>query len=482
MYKHGVYSSEVPTSVLSPITATAGLQVLIGTAPINLAKTKEYVNKPLLAFTFDEAKEALGYSNDFENYTLSEVMDVSFRLYGVAPLVFINVLDPEKHNKAVNDKSVPITNKKAVIKEEGILLETLVVKLTSGGTEVNKSSDYVATFDENGHVIIAVITGGDIPGGQNELFVSYTQLDPTKVTKTDIIGGNDVTTGISTGLELVNSVFPKFRLIPGQLLAPKFSKDPAVDAILKAKASNVNTHFKAIALTDIDSSVANHYTKVADWKNQNNYTASNEFTCWPMVALDDKKYNLSTHIAALIALTDSKNNDVPSQSPSNKDLKINKAITEDDLEVNLGPDQAAYLNGQGVVTALNYIGGWKSWGNRTGAYPQTTDVKDSFIPVRRMHNWVANTVILTTWNKVDANINSRLANTIVDSLNIWLNGLTSSGDLIGGRVEFRSEDNPTNDLLNGIIRFRILLAESTPAEVVEFVLEFDATYYSRVFQ
>ena len=35
-YKHGVYTSEVATSMVAPITGTAGLQVIVGTAPVNI--------------------------------------------------------------------------------------------------------------------------------------------------------------------------------------------------------------------------------------------------------------------------------------------------------------------------------------------------------------------------------------------------------------------------------------------------------------
>jgi uncharacterized protein len=479
-YKHGVSISEVPTSVISPVLATAGLQVVVGTAPLNLAKTDEYINRPLLAYSFGEAEKALGYSDDWDDYTLCEAMDSSFRLYGVAPVVFINVLDPDKH-RAEGTVEAQVLKNKATISQKGILLDTLEVKLTSASEPLIKDTDYIATFDDDGSVTIAVVPTGDIPSSQTTLSVSFTKLDPTLVTTNDIIGGVDVDTGNSTGLELINAVFPKFGLVPGQIFVPKYSKNPTVEAVMKAKADNINTYFKAAALTDIDTVVANHYTKVSEWKNQNNYTAANEFPCWPKVALGDKVYHMSTQLAGRISLTDANNDDVPYVSPSNKAFQMNKAVLEDGQEVSLGPDQAAYLNGQGVVTALNFIGGWKSWGNRTGAYPSVTDVKDSFIPVRRMHNWVGNSIILTTWQKVDGPINRRLIDSIVDSLNIWLNGLTASGALVGGRVEFRKEENPTTDLLNGTVRFHVFLAEPTPGRELDFVLEFDATYYNKLF-
>ena len=56
--------------------------------------------------------------------------------------------------------------------------------------------------------------------------------DVSKVTADDIIGGIDGQTQIRTGLELVDEVFPRFGLVPGQLLAPRFSGDEAVALIL----------------------------------------------------------------------------------------------------------------------------------------------------------------------------------------------------------------------------------------------------------
>lgn len=481
-FRHGVRTSETPTSVISPVEATAGLQVVIGTAPLNLAKTNEYINKPLLAYQFDEAVQALGYSNNWKDYTLCEVMDAAFRLYGVAPVVFINVLDPKKH-KSEGNEEVSILNKKAVVSVEGILLDTLKVSLTETGQEfLSVDEDYIATFDENGKVNIAVVPGGKIPQEQTSLYVSFSKIDPKMVTKTDIIGGIDIDTGDSTGLELINSVFPKFGLVPGQILAPGFSHDPTVEAVMKAKAGVINSYFKAVAIVDIDTTEADTYTKVSEWKNKNNYTAANEFPCWPKVGLGEKVYHMSTQLASLITLTDSKFDDIPYVSPSNQSFQMNKAVLESGKEVNLGPDQAEYINGQGIVTALNFIGGWKAWGNRTGAYPGTNDVKDVFIPVRRMHNWVANTLILTTWSKVDGPINRTLIDSIVDSVNTWLNGLTNTGALIGARVVCRKEDNPTTNLLNGKVKYKLFIAEPTPGEDFEFDIEFDATYYNRLFQ
>ena len=45
-YKHGVYVAEQGTSIVAPVTATAGLQVVIGTAPINRASDPYHCTNP----------------------------------------------------------------------------------------------------------------------------------------------------------------------------------------------------------------------------------------------------------------------------------------------------------------------------------------------------------------------------------------------------------------------------------------------------
>jgi len=462
---------------MTPVVATAALPVVFGTAPINLANTP-HTNQIVVAYSFGEAQEALGYSDDWKDYTLCESMDAAFRLFNVAPVIFVNVLDPEKHNEAVKEE-VPVENKKAVISKKGILLDTLKVKKSEADeTPLNKDEDYVASFDDDGQVVIVSLIEA------TKLFVEGTRIAPEKVTADDIIGGSDVNTGKVKGLELLNSVFPKTGMVPGLVVAPKHAKNPIVAAVMKAKASVVNTYFRAVSVSDIDTTEADVYTKAIEWKNKNNYTGTNEFPGWPLIGLGDKVYHYSTQLAFRIAKTVAENGDYPHVSPSNQPLQMTKLLNEAGDEIDLGPDQAELLNSQGITTALNFMGGWKCWGNRTGAYPGSTDVKDIFIPVRLTHNWIANTIILTTWSKVDTPITRRLRliDSILDTMNMWFNGLQSRGVILGGRVVFKKENNPTPDLINGKIRFNYYVAEPTPAEDIENILEFDPMYYNNLFE
>lgn len=480
-YKHGVYTSEVATSITAPVQVSAGLPVFIGRAPVNLtADPMAYVNKPVLAYTYAEAVTALGYTDDFTNYELCEAMKVLFKLYAVAPVVFINVMDPEKHKTAVPNASISLASGAAVVDKTGVLLTSLKIKLTEAGADLVKDTDYTVAFNDDHKPLITALPGGALDG-KTTVFVTYDHLDPSKITEADIIGGVDAITGAASGSECIDQIFPKLGLIPGLLAAPGWTEKPGVAAVLKAKATSINTLFKAMAVCDVDSAAADIYTKVYEWKSKNNYTSEFQIACWPKTKLDSEIYRYSTQMIGLICYTDSKNDDVPYVSPSNKTLQINGIVNAKGDEIILGPEQAAYLNGKGIVTATNLMGAWKAWGNRTGIYPTSTDPKDSWIPVRRMFNWIGNTLIMTYWQKVDDPTNRRLIQTVVDSINIWLNGLGAKGAVLGGRVEFNASENPTTDLINGINRFHVYVTPPIPNEDMEFILEFDISYLENLF-
>ena len=475
-FNHGVSAREVATSLVSPVESTASLPIVVGTAPVNLSsKSGSSVNVPVLCYTFAEAVAHFGYSDDFESYTLCEFMDSHFRLFGLSPVVLINVLDPDVHKKAAPSESVAVTRGVATVEVEGILLDSVMVRsATQPDVTYTRDIDYTLSFNDDGHLVVSVKPNGNI-GSAASVLIEYDKLDPSAVDRTDIIGGVDIK-GKVTGLELIKEVFPRFGLVPGLILAPGYSQDPLVAAVMTAKAQKINGVFRALALTDLSADTVKQYGDAPSWKNINNYTDSRQVPLWPMVALGGKKYHFSTQLAGTIGTTDADSGGVPHASPSNRGLKANAAVLKDGTEIFLGLEEANYLNSQGIVTALNFRGGWKAWGNYTGAYPAVTDPKDCFIPVRRMFDFVANTLILTFWQKVDSPTNKRMIETIVDSVNIWLNGLTSSGYLLGGRVEFRKEDNPDTELMAGHIQFRTFITPPAPAQHIEFVLEYDTSY------
>lgn len=479
-YKHGVYTSEKATSLVPMTQTDSGLIVCFGTAPVHLATAPVAANTPVLCYTYAEAVATFGYSKDWDKYTLCEMIKTHFALFNMAPIVFVNVLDKDTHKTVENSKTVAISEGVFTVTDP-VLLDTLVVKITSEGDALVKDTDYTAAYNDDEELVITPIDGGAITSSVTSICVSYTKLDPVNVDYDDIIGGVNVTTNKTEGLELVEEVFPRFGLVPGIIIAPGWSHNTGVAAVMKAKEHNIDGHFNAISICDIPTETVKSYTAASAWKNQNNYVDKDCLLCWPLLTLDGKKYHISAQLASVMNYTDSQHDDIPYYSPSNKQLQADGACLADGTEVFLNTQQAAYLNGQGIVTALNFIGGWKSWGNRTTAYPSNTDVKDSFISNRRMFNWVGATLVTSYWAKIDDPANKRLIENIVDSANIWLNGLTAKGALLGGRVEFREDENTTTDLMDGKLYFHVYMSPPAPAREIEFIQEYDPAYIATLF-
>jgi uncharacterized protein len=455
-YRHGTYGTEIPTSILPPIRTSAGLIVAIGTAPINQLKNyAEAVNKPILAYSYAEAVNALGYNSDFNKYTLCEVMKVCFGLYGVAPVVLINVLSSD--HLIDYQGSVTLINDKATLSRSGVLPGTIRI-WNESKKYYTLDVDFSHSFSDTGESVISCISSGKI--NNNEMMaIRYNYLDQSRVKSKDIIGGINVSSHKAEGLELLNEVYPRFGLIPGQIIAPGFSSNSEVGQLMALKAGIVSDIFNAEALTDVSASSragALNYKKAVEKKKDHNWVAKTQTVCWPMVRSGNEIHHLSTHLAAATCLLDSHNADIPYRSPSNKTLQMSSAVLRDGTEVWNGLGAANYLNSQGIVTSY-HKNGWKTWGNRTAAYPSSTDPKDSFRSCRRMFNWVLNTLIETYWSKIDDPTNKRLIQSVVTSANIWLNGLTANENIAGGRVVFIEKENAVTDLMDGILRFHVFL-------------------------
>lgn len=468
-FQHGITTKETATSLVA-IKVDSITPTYVGTAPINLGNIKN-VNEPILCYSYEEAVAEFGFVKDFENYTLCEAIDAHFSKFGTAPIVLINVLDPETNKKNVTQESVPIGEDNTIlIKELGILKDTITL---------NPPKEFTAEFDDDGNVLL-VITDSEIPEDRN-VQITFDKLDPSTVESDAIIGGIDGLTGKKKGLECISLVFPKYRLVPNPILAPKFSTDSTVAAVMETKASLINGHFKAIALVDIDTTTVTKYSDAVSNKNTNNINSTYIDVSYPKVALGDTQYHLSTQKACIIQKLAFENDSIPYKSPSNESLKADRTCLANGTDILLGIDEANYLNGNGINTAINWINGWVAWGNRASCYPGNTDPKDCFIASRMMFNFLTNSIVQTFWQKVDDPTNTNLINTIKNNINIWLNGLQAAGKIIGGRIEFRAEDNPLTSLIDGKIKFKIYFSPALPAEEIAFDLEIDTEYYNSLF-
>lgn len=467
---HGISISEQATSVKSMIAGDSALPVIFGTAPVNMLENPT-LNEPVLCLSYSEAVKAFGSIKDNNDYSLLQAIEILYSLYGISKAVFVNVLDKAKHKKTQSEQTYTFTKDKVELPHVGILKNTVVVMADAESATVDV--DYTLAFNEYGKLIVARIPEGSLLE-EDELTVQYDYIDISMVTADDIIGGIDAETGKKIGLEVIADIFPAYAVIPTLILAPGYSHLPGVAQIMATKCKNINGVFHAVAIADIQDSTLKVYNKVPEYKNSKSIIDADLITCFPRVTNAGSEHWMSTHLCGVIATTDSNNGGTPHVSPSNQAAKIDGLINNGEV-VKLGLDEANYLNENGIVTALNFIGGFKIWGNRTSAYPSNTDVKDMFIPVRRVFSWISNTLVTNFWQNVDMPINKRNIENIVNNVQFWLDSLKSQEVINGATVTFPDELNSETELLNGKLKFKLQMASPTPAEDIEFIFEYDVS-------
>ncbi len=217
---HGINTSKKATSVSVPVTVASGVHFAVGTAPVQMVGGK--TNEVIMLNSYEEAVQLLGYSDDWQKYSLCMEVYSAFMLYKIAPVFVVNVLDPAKHRTEEKTAAyTPIENRVELPLE--VIADSVKVESKVKGEDFE-------VFYTNTACVVEFTT--DTTG---EVRVTSISVDPSQVTKRDVIGGYDVTTHAVTGLELIDSTFPKHTIAPDLIVCPNWSHDPEVAAVMSAK-------------------------------------------------------------------------------------------------------------------------------------------------------------------------------------------------------------------------------------------------------
>ena len=478
MAKLGVHVYEKATSVQTPKVATVGIPFVVGTAPVQSAAKPAKSNVPVLVTSWDEAVEKLGFSYDWESYTLCEFMYSHLQLFGAQPVIFCNINDPASMKREEAAADYTVADHRVAVSVDAIA-DTIKVSVAEGAGEaattraLERDTDYSILYDRDDtdtYVCIVELLEDGSAYDAETVSVAYSAADPKTATVADVVDG----------VAQVDACLTAVGLVPDLIAAPGWSYNTVVAAVMATKAAAINGLFKGKAVIDADSGEdgVTEYSQLSGYKNKNNFVDVDQILCWPMVQLGDYRFHLSTQLCGLMATVDAGNRGIPYESPSNKNLKMDACVLADGTPVNLTWNQVDLIAGSwGVVTAVNFLdSGWVAKGNYTACYPGNTDVKDQFIPVSRMFDFIGNTLIRTFWSKLDKPMTPALRDSILQTCNIWLGGLTGGGYLYGARAEMLAEENPLTSLLDGIITLHIYNAPPVPAQEIDFILEYDVSY------
>lgn len=477
-YEHGI-STKRDSSITTETVQAARAQVAIGTAPVNLLDDPySAVNVPVLVKNRNEAKQYIGTSTDYEKYTLMQTTLASLQKIGIAPVVMINVLDPNNpnHVEAVAGKEFALTKGSVTIEEEGILLNSLVVSAADFTAEAD--ADYVAAFTAAGYVTVAVTEDGGLKDAK-ALTVAYTRLNPDGVTAEDIIGGI-TEEGHRKGIELVDEIYSRFQLIPDILSAPKYSRDPAVAAALEAKAELAGDLTNAVAVVDIESETTTRIEDVAEAKDALGCFSRWTVLCWPKAILAGYEVYASAVVAAMLQYVTTSNAGVPT-SLDNKTVPIDGIVLENSKELHLTKKQVNnYLNANGIVS-FAYLGGWKCWGNNTAAFPGDTAPNNHFIKCVMLSNYLENRFKTEYLPAIGADGSYKMIDSVVSNFNTDLNALTPDY-LAGAQVIFDKNENPVSQIMEGHFVFHTRYADWTPVESIENTFTWDSEILQAAFE
>ena len=475
-YKHGTSVSENPTS-LKAFNIVKTPAVIIGMAPINqIPVGKRSINKTELIMNVGEATEIFGGPNLVEGFTISEALYVFFQLFGVSPIICVNVIDPSKHKTSKELNEAILIEGKYTFKEVGILPETL--ELTTDIAQL-KEEDYSWYFEPNGQLTIEIHEKEIV-----KVAATYDFLDISKVTKTDIIGSIDLVSLEAKGLELLGGIYQKYSMIPSVVITPNFSSDSEVRAILDTKASLIGGKWGSMSIVELPDILK--YGETIKFKKDKNFIDEDQILVYGKGRMGEKIFHQDILLAALMNSVDGSNDGIPYESPSNKNIKvegISYKLDEEYVSLSLEENQANLLNENGILTIIQRPNGTVAWGNHTSAFQPggTTDVKDIMIPIKRMFKFIGNTIMLNTEAEVDKPMTYAKAESIKTDINVFLNSLTSQGKILGGRVEFLESENPKDAILSGQFKWHLYFGGVIPGQSLHYILEYDPGYLKAFF-
>ncbi len=474
--QHGLYPTREDTPVTVPAVVPPAIPVLVGCSPVEaIAEADRYINEPRIYYTHEAYVAEQGSSADYANYDLAEAAYIWLSLFAVGPIICINIFDPTVHKSEAASEAQTFADGIITLAHDYVQAGELVKN--EGETETYvKDTDYAIDYATG---IITRIETGSI-GATDTVKTTYSYADPGQVTAEDCIGGVDGETGAKTGLSAVDMVWSEFTLAPRFILAPRFSVDPAVPLVMAAKAEAVNGFFPCLAVADLPTTVS-YYADLPGYKTDNNLVHERLALTWPKVYLGENVFRLSTVITALQAETDATNDNVPYETMSNLVLKMNGACLDAATnKVKLGLDEGNLLQKNGIITALTSPVGFVAWNSRLSLYDGETDPVKTQWPVARMFDWIQVEFFLTYFCKVDRP-GRRVVQTMVRSFNKRLDGLTAAERILGGRIEFNQEDNPTTDLMNNKYVFKTYFTPEGYAEEIQAGFIYDPDYWANVF-
>ena len=292
------------------------------------------------------------------------------------------------------------------------------------------------------------------------------------VAVSDINGGIDAETGKRTGMKAFEDCYSLFGYYPKTIIAPVYCEDAAVMTEMNTLCNKIR------AMGIVDAPVGATVQDVISGRGPEgtiNFNTSSErlILCYPHLKVYDSESDsiklqpYSQRLAGVIAAKDvEKGYDC---SPSNTEIQgivgVERQLTS---MINDPTSEVNALNECGVITVFNSYGsGFRTWGNRSAAYPSSTN-PTNFINVRRTADIIHESVEYSMLQFMGYPIDNGLIDSICETVNQLIRTLIGRGALIDGKCTFNQDKNPATEIANGHLTFDIEFMPPTPAERITF--------------
>jgi phage tail sheath protein FI len=305
------------------------------------------------------------------------------------------------------------------------------------------------------------------------------QPDPTKVTAGDIYG-TTLGDGTRTGLMALLDARSLFGFGPKQIIAPGYTNLTGVVQQMDVIAAKL----RAICWVDLPVGLSPQ-DAVSSRSTTLNTASKRVMICYPHVqALGPDGTTLvlrplSQYAAGVCAAVDQAKGYW--WSPSNTALAgvvslerpVDGSFQDSGSDLNL-------LNGAGITTIYAAYGtGFKLWGNRSAAYPGSTEV-DVFMAVRRTADIIEEALELNSLKYIDRPLSKALIDQQLDDDNAFLRDLIGRGATVDAKAFFDSTQNPAQELAAGHLTLGYRFAPPPPMERLSYEAYLDSNLYTSV--
>lgn len=461
-FLHGVETINVQKGAVTVQSVRTAVIGLVGIAPKGDANTLTVISSAR------EGVETFGA--ELPGFTIPQSLSAIFA-QGGAQVVVINVFDEGDHTDPVTAEEHQVVNGKITLPNAPVG-STFSVK-NSGGTVTYTEGTH---YSRNEYGVITILDLATIPNGTT-LEVTYKRLALPQVLPATIIG----TAGINaTGMQLWDRTQANFGFAPKILICPTFTELEGVATELIERAEAL----RAICLLDAPSGTSVAEAISARGANEIEGWTSSSYRVipvFPQVRAFDPATNgeqvrpYGPYLAGVIAAKDVSKGYW--WSPSNTEIK---GITGTELPITASINdinsEANQLNAAGITTVFNAFGtGFRTWGNRSAAFPANTDVLQ-FVNVRRTADILNESVEFAMLQFLDRPLNQALIDAIRDTVNGYIRTLVARGAVIDGVCTFDPDKNPDVELAAGHLVFDISFMPPVPAERITFQSFVDITY------